>query len=231
MIAKKQPKKRSQRDADATRAAILAAALDEFAVEGAAGARTDQIARAARVNKAMLYYYFKDKDALHKAALDHIFTGLRARIMAAIHQNLSSRERLLAYVRAHFDYIAESPNYPRLVQWEMMRAGRSGGDHLGDIVNRYLRPIFGELVKLLEEGKRAGEFRQVNSLQFIPTMISVIVSYFIMRPTLQLVMHQDPMLPTLVAERRVAVADFISTALFTESRSMKQDARRRGRKK
>ncbi|HLX75931.1 MAG TPA: helix-turn-helix domain-containing protein, partial [Terriglobales bacterium] len=50
-----------------TRAAILKAAMAEFAQEGVAGARTDAIARAARVNKALLYYYFKDKEALYGA--------------------------------------------------------------------------------------------------------------------------------------------------------------------
>jgi len=44
-----------------TRASILEAATREFAQEGVAGARTDAIARAARVNKALLYYYFEDK--------------------------------------------------------------------------------------------------------------------------------------------------------------------------
>ena len=60
-----------------SRAAILKAAVAEFAEHGIAGARTDAIARAAHVNKALLYYYFKDKDALYEAVLDHVFGGLR----------------------------------------------------------------------------------------------------------------------------------------------------------
>jgi len=46
---------------DQSRAAILNAALREFAEQGMAGARTDAIANAAKVNKALLYYYFKDR--------------------------------------------------------------------------------------------------------------------------------------------------------------------------
>ena len=59
-----------------SRAAILQAAIREFAREGVAGARTDAIARAAKVNKALLYYYFKDKEALYGAVLDQVFGGL-----------------------------------------------------------------------------------------------------------------------------------------------------------
>src|SRR5208337_1107158 len=64
-----------------SRASILEAAVAEFAEYGVAGARTDAIARAAHVNKALLYYYFKDKEALYEAVLDHVFSGLQARVM------------------------------------------------------------------------------------------------------------------------------------------------------
>ena len=63
-----------------TKAAILKAALHEFASEGVSGARTDEIARAANVNKALLYYYFKDKETLYGAVLESIFEGLREQI-------------------------------------------------------------------------------------------------------------------------------------------------------
>src|SRR5258707_12688430 len=75
-----------------SRAAILKAAGAEFAEQGTAGARTDAIARAAHVNKAMLYYYFKDKDTLYEEALDHVFSGLRARLMALVASKLTTQQ-------------------------------------------------------------------------------------------------------------------------------------------
>ena len=60
----------SRRRPEASRRAILQAALIEFAQEGIAGARMDAIAAAAGVNKALLYYYFRDKEALYGAVLD-----------------------------------------------------------------------------------------------------------------------------------------------------------------
>src|SRR5579864_2199075 len=89
-----------------SRAAILKAAVREFAREGVSAARTDAIACSAGVNKALLYYYFKDKEALYQAVLDEVFTGVRAAIHDALSQTLPPRERLQAYVRAHFDCIA-----------------------------------------------------------------------------------------------------------------------------
>src|ERR1700722_9375659 len=71
-----------------SRAAILKAAIAEFAEHGIAGARTDTIAQAANVNKALLYYYFKDKDALYEAVLDHVFSGLLQRVMPVLESKL-----------------------------------------------------------------------------------------------------------------------------------------------
>src|SRR5881397_3543744 len=96
-----------------SRAAILDAAVREFSREGAAGARTDAIARAAKVNKALLYYYFKDKESLHGAVLDQVFGGLWVAVQDVLSRDLPPREKILAYAGAHFDYIASHPLYPR----------------------------------------------------------------------------------------------------------------------
>ncbi len=70
--AQARPRLGSRGRPEETRTAILQAAVREFAREGIAGARTDAIARAAKVNKALLYYYYRDKDALYGAALDQV---------------------------------------------------------------------------------------------------------------------------------------------------------------
>jgi TetR/AcrR family transcriptional regulator len=199
---------------DQSRAAILEAAVREFSREGVAGARTDAISRAARVNKALLYYYFKDKEALYGAVLDHVFGGLTAAIMEVLRQDLPPREKILAYAGAHFDYIADHPRYPRIVQGEMMRAGRGGGPHLERIARKYFQPLFGKLAELLEQGARAGEFRPVEPLHFIPSMIAMIVFYFTSAPVMRIMTGGDPLAPERVAQRRAAVLDFISAALF-----------------
>ncbi len=59
---------------------ILNAAALEFAERGFAGARVDRIARRARVNKAMLYYYFGSKQALYRALLRRMFALVAARL-------------------------------------------------------------------------------------------------------------------------------------------------------
>jgi len=200
-----------------SRKAILKAAVHEFAREGVSGARTDAIARSAGVNKALLYYYFKDKDALYQAVLDQVFSGVRTAIHNALSQNLPPHEKLASYVCAHFDYIASNLLYPRIVQAEFLRAGRDPS-RLERIAKHYFRPVFLELSALLKEGEQSGEFRAVNPIHFIPSMISVIVFYFNTAPIMKLMTGADPMSPERLAERRSAIIDFISAALLIDGK-------------
>src|SRR5579871_6906152 len=95
-----------------SRAAILDAAAREFADHGVAGARTDAIAKEAGVNKALLYYYFKDKETLYGAVLDDAFSGLKSAVFKALDSDLPAREKILAYVGQYFDFIASNQLYP-----------------------------------------------------------------------------------------------------------------------
>lgn len=200
-----------------SRAAILRAAVKEFAEHGTAGARTDAIAQAAGVNKALLYYYFKDKETLYGEVLDEVFGGLKQRVFGALEGEGSPRTRILAYTAAYYDYLAAHPLYPRVVQREMMRASGGESPHIQHILKEYFRPIFGRLTATIEQGIAAGEFRRVDPMQFIPTMIATIVWYFVSAPILHMMTHVNPLQPARIAARREAVLDFISMALFEPS--------------
>jgi AcrR family transcriptional regulator len=205
-----------------SRAAILKAAVREFAREGVSAARTDAIARSAGVNKALLYYYFKDKEALYQAVLDEVFTGVRSAIRNALSQELPPRERLQAYVRAHFDYIASNPLYPRIVHAEFLRAGKDPSQ-LQRVAKQYFRPVFADIAALLKEGAESGDFRPVDPVHCIPSIIAVIVFYFTTAPIMKVMTGSDPMSPQHVAERRAAVVDFVSAALFVSQRYQDAD--------
>ncbi|MGH9571300.1 MAG: TetR/AcrR family transcriptional regulator, partial [Candidatus Angelobacter sp.] len=174
----------SRGEPEKTRAAILKAALAEFSEGGVAGARTDEIARRAGVNKALLYYYFEDKEDLYAAALEQVFSGLFEKVMTVLNNgSFPPRERLLRYVEAHFDYIASAPVYPRLVQREFMRTtGRTLSPAATRIFEKYGKPIYSKLRELISAGIEDGEFRPLDPAQAVTSMLGVIVFYFISLP-------------------------------------------------
>src|SRR5208283_899285 len=208
-----------------SRAAILKAAAQEFAEHGIAGARTDAIAREARVNKALLYYYFKDKETLYGAVLDDAFSGLKATVFRVLDGDLPPREKMMAYVGAYFDFIASNQLYPRLMQREMMRARQGQSQHIDKVIKNYIQPIFARVGELMRQGIADGEFRPVNPVHFVPSMVAMIVFYFSSAPMMQKIVGFNPLTPERIAERRAAVLDFISAALFRQEGSRQEASR------
>lgn len=207
-----------------SRAAILQAAAHEFADHGIAGARTDTIAQEAHVNKALLYYYFQDKETLYGAVLDNAFSGLTQTVFRVLDSDLPPREKMLAYAGAYFDFLASNQIYPRLMQREMMRAREGHSAQIDKIIKAYIRPIFGRVSELLQKGIADGEFRPVNPAHFVSSMVAMIVFYFSNAPMMQKIVGFNPLTAERIAERRAAVLDFISAALFT-SHGARQGAR------
>ena len=126
---------------------IVAAARDEFGRHGFDGARVDQIARRAGVNKQLLFYYFHSKRGLFDAAL----TSGGAEFEEALAQ-LGSRDgrpldRLLATLEAQFDFLATHADLVTL----LTQGGRSG--------TRPFAPAIKRLVVLLAEGQGLGQVR------------------------------------------------------------------------
>jgi TetR/AcrR family transcriptional regulator len=195
-----------------SRTAILQAAIREFAREGIAGARTDAIAKAAKVNKALLYYYFHDKDALYGAELDHVFQERNRRLMPILAEQVPPGEKILRYVGAFFDFLAENPAHREMVQREMFNQPRKS--QMQRIVKLYMKPMYDEMLKLFHAGIADGTFRPVDPMQFIPSMAAVVVHYFGSAAFLKFMTHEDPLSPERLAARRAAVLDFISAALF-----------------
>jgi len=101
------------RDATATRERILAAAIEEFAEFGIAGARVERIAQRANANKRAVYEQFGDKAELFSIVLANQLDQLA-------HAVELRPDRIPEYVGELFDYCAAHPQLVRLVQWEAL---------------------------------------------------------------------------------------------------------------
>jgi hypothetical protein len=97
-------------------------------------------------------------------------------------------------------------------------------------VNQYFRPIFTQIAKTIGDGISQGEFRDVDPMNFIPSMISVIVFHFTAAPVLRMMTGADPMSPEWLGARRAAVPDFISAALFVSGVGSQTDQRKPSRR-
>ena len=163
------------RNAAASRTCILEHAIAEFATQGVAGARTAAIAEAAGVNKALLYYYFKDKESLYSAALQAVFSGLVGDVLPLLHSPLSPGEKILRLARVHFEYLIHHPFYPRLIQQELSRAGSTGqpSSDFRAISKAHFIPLQRAGLKAVQDGIVSGEFRKVEGVSTLSAILGM----------------------------------------------------------
>ncbi|NEA37522.1 TetR family transcriptional regulator [Streptomyces sp. SID13031] len=148
-----------QRDAERTKRQILAAAMEEFAERGIAGARVDRIATVAGCNKAMLYAYFGNKDGLFDAA----FTVYVERYLAQVGFDAAD---LPTYAGRVFDYFEQNPGHLRLATW--YRLERPQSTQLDAVI-----AVNADRLDSLQEAQAAGKV----SPDFTPvTLLSLVQS-------------------------------------------------------
>jgi TetR/AcrR family transcriptional regulator len=199
------------RNSEKTRAIILATAERIFAQTGLAGARTDLIAKAAGVNKALLYYYFKSKEDLYEAVVEDHFRRFNMQALELLGATGSARSVLLQYVSLHFDFItAHRQSAPLFQQFTM-----AGGKRAERLIRKYFRPRTEAVRKLLERGVRSHEFRRTEVFHTAVSIISLIVFYFSATPVLRLLGHSNAHNTENLKRRKREVLDFIRYALFT----------------
>jgi len=200
--------------ADQTRTRILSAAIRQFSESGLAGARTEQIAEAAGVNKALLYYYFRSKEDLYNAALETMAEGVRAASMAVLEADASAGERFLRLVLNHFDRIHSNRAFQSLMQQEMIRLHRGEANALGPLAEKLFRPLWIRVRAVVEEGIAAGELIPAEWTQMIYAGLGANVFYFLSAPMTQLAQGFDPLEPAALEFRRRAAIEYLGQAIF-----------------
>src|SRR5271170_1352761 len=192
------------RRAEQTRKAIMRAAIREFSTHGLAGARTDTIAESAKVNKALLYYYFKSKHGLYAAAIEEVSGVVAERALAALDPKLGAGERLLRTALSHFDRILTQRDFQSLMQQEMVRMRRGESEALPTMVENVFKPLLGKVEEAVHDGIKAGELCQVDWLQVVYSVLGANVLYFLSAPMMRLMLPFDPMDPAAIESRRTA---------------------------
>src|SRR5215831_12563513 len=117
---------RGRRDSDRTREALLSAGTDLFSRHGFDGTRVDQIARKARINKAMISYHFGGKAGLYRAILLSTFDAALEKLQPLQVSRRRADARLRSFVKIFSDMVARRPGLPMM----LLREALSGGRHL-----------------------------------------------------------------------------------------------------
>ena len=196
------------RDPERTRAAILAAATQEFTAKGLTGARVDAIARRARVNKRMIYHYFGDKNGLYLAVLEATYGAIRA---AELELHLTDRDPvdgMRELVHFTWRYFLAHPEFLSLLGTENL--------HKAAYLKRSKRirelhsPLVGMISSLLERGVRARVFRSgVDAVELYVSIAALGFFYLSNRHTLSTIFGRDLAAPKNLAAREQHIVDVV----------------------
>lgn len=191
---------KKHRDADATRARILAAAKKEFAKSGLGGARVDVIADRAKANKRMIYHYFGNKDDLFRIVLEDAYVDIRTAEQKLELEHLPAREALEKLVRFTWRYYLKNPEFITLVNSENLHKAR----HLktSETVDQVSRRFVGMVSNLIDRGVAEGVFRPgIDPVQLNITIAAIGYYYLTNRYTGSIIFQRDLMSPTALEER------------------------------
>ncbi len=205
----------SERSAE-TRQRILDAALKEFAANGLAGARTEAIAAAAGVNKALLYYYFDSKEKLYVAALEMISERVRDTSMAVFLRDATPGERVLRFAISHFDRILVQQEFQSLLQQEMIRLHKGEAGVLPILIKRVFEPVMIMFQSMVREGMASGELIDVDWQQIQLAALGSNVMYFLSAPVWRLVFGNEPQAHEALAARRKLLLEYLGQAIFQD---------------
>ena len=201
--------------ADRTRKTILRAAIREFSEHGLAGARTDAIAASAKVNKALLYYYFKSKNGLYAAALEEASAAVVERALSARPAS-SAGDRLLRTALNHFDRILTQREFQRLMQQEMVRLRRGQSESVPLLAKHVFKPLMEKLQQVVLEGIETGELCPVDWLQVVYCALRRKRFLFSQRAHGAPDTDLRPVERTAIECRRRAAVQFLGNALFVD---------------
>jgi len=179
-----------KRNPEISRERILAAATEEFASMGFGDARVDEIARRAGINKRMLYHYFGNKDELFQAVLELIYETICKAGQSLDLDNVDPRQGLTNLVDFVWNYYLDNPQSITLLNTENLHNAR----HLRfSEKTRTVHPPFESMiVKLLERGVAAGDFRPgVSAVALYITIVGMVYYYLSNNATLSVFFSRD----------------------------------------
>jgi TetR/AcrR family transcriptional regulator len=198
----------------ASRESLLQAARTAFAERGLEGARVDDIAKRAGVNKQLVYHYFGSKEGLYTAALEEVYNEIRQREQALDLSRFPAEEAVRRLIEFSFDYLAENPDFVALVTDENVHGAR----HLNDSGKalRVNRPIIDLLEATLERGASEGVFRRgLDPFHVYLSIAGASFFYFSNKHTLGRIFGRSLDTADAIAERRAHLVDFILNAIRT----------------
>jgi TetR/AcrR family transcriptional regulator len=194
-----------------TEAKILQSAREIFMMKGLDGARMQEIADHAGINKALLHYYFRNKESLFHAVFNQTVAELIPNLTGVFRSDRPLLEKIPLFFNIHMTFIQENPLIPYFIISELTRNPEM-------IINGFRNFLPNELFAKFSDDVRQsverGEIRPVEPLDLLVNLLSLSVFPFLAKPLLvRMLPLTDSTFDSFIEHRKREVSNFVINAI------------------
>lgn len=200
-MAQKEQKKDTEKE-------ILEAAKKIFIEKGYAGARMQAIADEANINKAMLHYYYRSKEALFDRILDGAMDIMAGQFIPALSGEGSVMEKVERLVNGYTEAITNNPYIPMFILNELSQNRRKFQDDLKEKLNT--NEVFPKFIIQIQQEQQQGILKEIPAHHMVLTVMSLIIFPFIAKPVFENILEiPDAMYMNMMQERKQIILNII----------------------
>ena len=190
---------------------ILSAARKVFLSKGLAGARMQDIANEAGINKALLHYYFRSKEKLFEVIFMEAAQQLFPKINFIFESNMPLFEKIEHFADEYITVMVENTYLPLFVLNEINQDPMSFFKRLNE---KFGFPEPALFLKQIDSEIKKGTIRPINPVQLLMNMLSLCIFPFIAKPMFQLRMGLgETQFREFMEKRKKEVPQFIISAI------------------
>lgn len=183
---------------------ILNAAISIFQKKGMAGARMQEIADEAGINKAMLHYYFRNKQQLFEAVFMKAFGQLAPQMNLIFASEEKLFDKIRKFVSGYIDFILKNPYLPSFIIQEL----NQNPEFVKKFMSHQGKPDPKPFLKQIEDEINAGNIKKINPKQLLLNLLSLSIFPFVGEVMLKVVMEvSDKEYQLLIQERKSLVSE------------------------
>lgn len=164
---------------------ILAAATEVFIQKGKDGARMDEIARKAGLNKALLHYYFRSKERLYS----HVFSSEVRCFFHAFLDSIPISENienfLHGFISNYIEHLRQNPRIIRFILWEIGHGGQMFVEVVSEVFSESESKTPHSFIKKIEQAVQEKKIRPLDPLHLLLSMIGMSIFVFIAQPLVE----------------------------------------------
>lgn len=197
---------------------IFDAAQKIFIEKGFDGARMEEIAREASINKALLHYYYRTKEKLFKAIFERVFKNFVPQVLTFWDSDLPFFTKVEMFVDTYVSFIMKNPFIPNFVINELNRNPDSIVEMLGNASGILKNDLFGKFSEIVNKEINAGNIRPIAPEQLLVNVLGLCIFPFVARPIIQGVVFKGDkkMYQLFLESRKKEVAAFVINSIKIE---------------